>query len=60
MPAKLYWIAGPVAPAGGAGKLDRNHSSDHQREDDAADAAQEDPRALPQAEREVAQAAAMR
>ena len=27
MPAKLYWIAGPVAPSGGAGKLDRNHST---------------------------------
>ena len=23
----LYWIAGPVAPAGGAGKLDRNQST---------------------------------
>jgi hypothetical protein len=27
---------------GGAGKLARNHSSDRQRQDDAADAAQED------------------
>ena len=27
MPAMLYWIAGPVAPAGGAGKLARNHST---------------------------------
>src|ERR1700685_3541139 len=25
-PAMLYWMAGPVAPAGGAGKLARNHS----------------------------------
>src|SRR2546423_15472381 len=26
-PAMLYWIAGPVAPAGGAGYVDRNHST---------------------------------
>src|ERR1700738_895722 len=25
-PARLYWIGGPTAPGGGAGKLERNHS----------------------------------
>src|ERR1017187_1442080 len=27
MPAKLYWMSGPVAPAGAAGKLERNQST---------------------------------
>src|SRR6201992_4439594 len=27
MPARLYWIAGPVAPSGGDGKPDRNHTT---------------------------------
>ncbi len=26
LPARLYWMAGPVAPSGGDGKVDRNHS----------------------------------
>ena len=34
----LYWIAGPVAPGGGAGKLARNHSTTISVEDDRADA----------------------
>lgn len=27
MPAMLYWMAGPVAPSGGEGKVDKNHST---------------------------------
>src|SRR5512139_1413003 len=27
VPARLYWMAGPVASGGGAGKLERNHST---------------------------------
>ena len=47
--------AGPVAPAGGAGKLARNHSTTISVRMMRADAAQEDPRALPQAEQQIAQ-----
>ena len=55
MPAKLYWIAGPVAPSRRRREARQEPQQHHQREDDGADAAQEDARALPQAEREVAQ-----
>jgi len=53
-PATLYWMAGPVAPAARreARQEPQHH---HQREDDGADARQENARALPQAERQVVQ-----
>ena len=55
MPAKLYSIAGPVAPSGGAGEVLRNHSRTISARMMRADARQEDLRALPQTDRQVAQ-----
>ncbi len=51
----LYWIAGPVAPGGGAGKLDRNQSTTISERMIVPTRREEDARALPQPEREVAQ-----
>ena len=55
MPARLYWIAGPVAPGGGAGKLARNHSTTISVRMIVPTRVEEDARALPQAEQQVAQ-----